>query len=84
MLNSTSNKDINPHETHADPEVNRKNILAVQEYAINSRKIVRELETKVNQYQKENEMLSSKLEGLESQVKAMQVRLFSGVATNGN
>lgn len=84
MLNSTTEEKINPFEAEANPEVNRKNILAIHQYALRSREIARELEKLVEQYSKENAMLSARITQLESQIKHIQVQLFSGVITSGN
>lgn len=85
MLNSTTKDEkINPFEAEANPEVNRKNILAIHQYALNSRDIIRELEVRVDQYKKDNEMLSSRVDLLESQIKHIQVQLFRGATTSGN
>ena len=67
-----------------DEEATRKNLISIRDHAVTSRKIVRELEAKMEDYRNENLELKEKLELLQQQLQAMQVKLFSGGATSGN
>ena len=58
-------------------EVVRKNLMAMKFYNEETRKLVRELESKLNLV----DMLNAKIQALESQVRALQVKTFSGGAT---
>ena len=62
----------------------RKNLISIRDHAVTSRKMVRELELKIEDYRNENMELKEKLELLQKQLQAMQVKLFSGGATSGN
>jgi hypothetical protein len=54
-----------------------KNILAIKQHSEETRKLFRAVEAKTNTI----DMLALKIEQLEKQVQALQVKLFSGGAT---
>jgi len=59
-----------------------KNILAIKDHSIRSREIVRELEAKLEDTNKENRDLKNKLKLMQEQIQMIQVKLFSGGATS--
>ncbi len=61
-------------------EVEQKNILAIKQHSENTRKLVRELEQKLNSITS----LNLKVLELENQVRALQVKVHTGGATSGN
>lgn len=65
-----------------DEEATRKNLISIRDHAVTSRKIVRELEIKLENYRKENDELKEKFNNLQKQLQAIQVKLFSGGATS--
>ena len=65
-----------------DEEATRKNLISIRDHAVTSRKIVRELELKLENYRKENDELKEKFNNLQKQLQAIQVKLFSGGATS--
>ena len=65
-----------------DEEATRKNLMSIRDHAVTSRKIVRELELKLENYRKENDELKEKFNNLQKQLQAIQVKLFSGGVTS--
>jgi len=61
-------------------EAIQKNILAIKQHSEDTRKLVRELELKLNSITS----LNLKIIELENQVRALQVKVHSGGATSGN
>lgn len=58
-------------------EVTRRNILAIKEYSEQTRELVREIEKRNTTI----EMMVSDIETLKKQVAALQVKVYSGGAT---
>lgn len=58
-----------------------KNIKSVVEYANNTRKIVRELQQRINMYQNQVTQQANAIELLKKQLQHLQVRLASNRAT---
>lgn len=65
----------------AKQEVNEKNITAIKDFAVSTRAEFRELQALVNGLKNTIEGLTIKNNQLEQQVRALQVRLFSGGST---
>ena len=61
-------------------ELVRRNVLAIKQHSEETRKMVKELETNMNTIQ----TINQKIILLESQLQALQVKIFSGGATNDN
>jgi len=57
-----------------------RNIMAVKQYSEETREIVREFERRLNTY----DTMLGKIEILEAQISALQVKLYSGGATHGD
>lgn len=62
----------------ASEEVVRRNILTMQDYTKDSRKMVRELEAKVSQLQKQIRIQDEKFDELRTQFVAIQMKIYSG------
>ena len=59
-------------------DVNHRNVLAVKQHSEETRKMLRVLETKINTI----DTLLTKVGNLESQLRLIQVKLYSGGATS--
>lgn len=59
-------------------EATMKNVLAIKQHSETTRGMFRDLEVKLNTF----DTLLSKITALETQVRAMQVKLYSGGATS--
>lgn len=62
----------------ASEEVQRRNILTMLDYGKESRKLVRELEAKVDQLQAQIRVQDGKFDELKTQFVAIQMKLYSG------
>ena len=60
----------------------QKNILSIRDHAVSTRKLFRELEAKVTNFENENKDLKNKLELLQTQLQTLQIKVFSGGATS--
>lgn len=67
-----------------DESAVNKNLISIRDHAVTSRKIVRELEVKMEHYRNENLELKEKLDLLTKQIQNLQVKMFSGGSTSGN
>jgi formyltetrahydrofolate hydrolase len=63
-------------------EADKKNILAVNQYAKETRLMFRELEIKQAQVQAQNEQLRGEVQNLREQLQIIMVKMFSGGATS--
>ena len=62
-------------------EVNKRNILAIQQYSEQTRELFREMELIMNDLKNQNENLKSQVNIVKTQIQSMQVRVYSGRAT---
>jgi len=62
----------------ASEEVVRRNILTMQDFTNETRKVVRELEDEVAQMKKQIRIQDEKFEELRKQFAAIQMKLYSG------
>jgi polyhydroxyalkanoate synthesis regulator phasin len=59
-------------------EITHKNVMAIKQHSEDTRKLYRELEAKTNTI----DTLLTRIDMLEQQVRAMQVKVFSGGSTS--
>jgi predicted nucleic acid-binding Zn-ribbon protein len=65
-----------------DESIEMRNIRSLKDHAEATRKIVRELEVMINNFDNSVSMLTQENALMKEQIKSLQVRLFSGGATS--
>lgn len=65
-------------------DVTDKNIKAILQHSNETRKMLRELQEKIDNVNGICGMLGARVDQLEQQVRTLQVRLYSGGTTSGN